>query len=108
MKSLFENFNFHGVPKTDPNKKGVQEAGMWSYHSGVMTAGAGYTAMFVESWVNDGTVCSSAGDIAIGSKSVKQSAAGRLLSAYGSIFIDGESADVSNIKAATELLIKVQ
>ncbi|XP_055331747.1 uncharacterized protein LOC129583801 [Paramacrobiotus metropolitanus] len=108
LKSLHEQFGFTGIKAADPTKKGVQESGMWAYHSGVMTTGAGYTAMFVESWVNDGTVSSSAGDIAIsGSKLIKQSAAGRMLSAYGSVFMDAEDADVSNISAAKMLLLEV-
>ena len=107
LKSLHETFGFHGIKETDPTKKGIQETGMWSYHSGTMAAGAGYTAMFIESWYNDGAVSSSAGDIEIGSKSVKQSSAGRLLSAYGSVFVEGESVNVSNAAAAKELWIQV-
>lgn len=107
LKSLHETFGFQGIKATDPTKKGIQETGMWSYHSGTMAAGAGYTAMFIESWYNDGTVSSSAGDIEIGSKSVKQSSAGRLLSAYGSVFVEGESVNISNATAAKELWIQV-
>ncbi|CAF0822214.1 unnamed protein product [Didymodactylos carnosus] len=70
LKSLHETFGFSGIKPTDPTKKGIQETGMWSYQSGLMAAGAGYTAMFVESWYNDGAVSSSAGDIHIGSKKI--------------------------------------
>lgn len=107
LKSFHENFEFNGINATDSTKKGIQESGMWSYHSGILTSGSGYTAMFVESWYNDGAVSSSAGDIEIGSKTIKQSSAGRLLSAYGSVFLEGESVDVSNISAVKEVWIEV-
>jgi hypothetical protein len=107
LKSLHETYGFGGIKATDPTKKGIQESGMFSYHSGILSAGSGYTAMFIESWWNDGTVSSSAGDIEIGSKTVKQSSAGRLLSAYGSVFLDGDSVDVSNISAVKEIWLQV-
>lgn len=107
LKSLHEAYGFSGIKATDPTKKGIQESGMWSYHSGIMTVGSGYTAMFVESWFNDGVVSSSSGDIEIGSRTIKQSSAGRLLSAYGSVFLEGESVDVSNISAVKEVWLQV-
>ncbi|PAV72125.1 hypothetical protein WR25_27291 [Diploscapter pachys] len=106
IKFFLQRLGFKNVPEIDPIKGGIQEVGMWCSNAGLIEAGsAGYCAYFIESYSNAGTISSTAGDINIQASKISQ-AKGRMIAAYGSILLQGDTIAVTDVKSAKQLLMK--